>query len=81
MVKPIPDGYTTVTPYLIIDGVADAIAFYEKAFGAKEVMRLPIPGTDRIAHAEITIGGDHAATRAGAMLSVGRAHPGADDEE
>ncbi|MEQ8507182.1 MAG: VOC family protein [Rhodospirillales bacterium] len=59
MVKPIPDGYTTVTPYLIIDGVADAIAFYEKAFGAKEVMRLPIPGTDRIAHAEITIGGDH----------------------
>jgi uncharacterized glyoxalase superfamily protein PhnB len=59
MVKPIPDGYSAVTPYLIIDGVAAAIEFYKAAFGAEEVMRLEIPGTDRIAHAEIKIRGDH----------------------
>lgn len=59
MVKPIPDGYSTVTPYIIVDGAAAAIAFYAEAFGAKEVMRLPLPGTDRLMHAEITIGGDH----------------------
>ncbi|PIW30624.1 MAG: glyoxalase [Rhodospirillales bacterium CG15_BIG_FIL_POST_REV_8_21_14_020_66_15] len=59
MVDPIPDGYTAVTPYLIVDGAAQAIEFYKKALGAVEVMRLEIPDTDRIAHAEITIGGDH----------------------
>jgi PhnB protein len=59
MVKPIPDGYTAVTPYIIVDGAAQAIEFYKKAFGAEEVMRLPLPGTDRLGHAEITIGGAH----------------------
>ena len=58
MVKPIPDGYTAVTPYITVTGAAEAIAFYEKAFGAQEKFRLPVPGTDKVAHAEITIGGD-----------------------
>ncbi len=56
-VNPIPDGYTAVTPYLIVDDAAAAIAFYQEAFGAAEVMRLVAPGSDRIVHAEITIGG------------------------
>lgn len=55
-VKKIPDGYTAVTPYLTIKGAAQAIEFYKKAFGAQEVMRVPMPD-GRIAHAEITIGG------------------------
>ena len=54
-VKPIPDGYHTVTPYLIINGAADAIEFYKQAFGAAEVMRLPAPG-GKLGHAEIQIG-------------------------
>jgi PhnB protein len=54
-VKPIPDGYHSVTPYLIIKGAADALAFYTKAFGATEVMRFPGPD-NRIGHAEIRVG-------------------------
>ena len=54
--KPVPDGYHSVTPYLAIDGAADAIAFYKKAFGATEVMRMPAPG-GKVGHAEIEIGG------------------------
>ncbi|HSE85137.1 MAG TPA: VOC family protein [Candidatus Binatia bacterium] len=53
--KPIPKGYHVVTPYLSVQGAADAIAFYKKAFGAKEVMRMPGPG-GTIGHAEIQIG-------------------------
>jgi PhnB protein len=54
-VKPIPDGYHTVTPYLIVKDAARAIEFYEQAFGATERMRLTDPG-GRVGHAEITIG-------------------------
>ena len=54
-VKPIPDGYHSVTPYLIIDGAARALDFYKRAFDAKELMRIPSPG-DKIGHAEIKIG-------------------------
>jgi PhnB protein len=54
MAKPIPDGYHTVTPYLRIRGAADAIEFYKKAFGAEELMRLPMG--DKLGHAEIRIG-------------------------
>lgn len=57
-VKPIPDGYNAVTPYLIVDGAAAAIEFYKKIFGAKEVMRMPAPG-GRIGHAEVKIGDSH----------------------
>ena len=54
MAKPIPEGYHSVTPYLIIDGATDAIDFYKQAFGAKENFRMPVG--DRIAHAELEIG-------------------------
>ena len=54
-VKPIPDNYHRITPYLIVDGAAKAIEFYERAFGATELMRMPAPG-DKIGHAEIKVG-------------------------
>jgi PhnB protein len=54
-VKPIPDGYHTATPYLIIQGAAKAIEFYKQAFGATELMRIEGPG-GTIGHAEIKIG-------------------------
>lgn len=54
-VKPIPDGYHSVTPYLIVDDAARALEFYKKAFGAVELMRMPAPG-GKIGHAEIRIG-------------------------
>lgn len=57
-VKPIPDGYSSVTPYLIVDGAADAIAFYKKAFDAVEILRMDGPD-NRIGHAEIKIGDSH----------------------
>jgi PhnB protein len=53
--KPIPDGYHTATPYLIVSGAAKAIEFYKQAFGAKELMRLADP-TGKVGHAEIKIG-------------------------
>ena len=53
-VKPIPDGYHSVTPYLVIDGAGEAIEFYKQAFGATEVLRMPMG--DKVAHAEIRIG-------------------------
>ena len=56
-VNPVPQGYHTVTPYLVVDGAANAIDFYVKAFGAEEVMRMPMG--DRIGHAEIRIGDSH----------------------
>ena len=55
MVKSRPDGYPTLTPYLIVRGAADAIAFYTRVFGAKLRMQLPGPG-GRIGHAELEIG-------------------------
>lgn len=55
-VKPIPDAYHAVTPYLCIAGAAGALDFYKKAFGAKEIMRVAAP-ENRIGHAEIEIGG------------------------
>jgi len=54
-VKPIPEGYHSVTPYLIIKGASDAIEFYKKAFGATELFRFATPG-GQIGHAEIKIG-------------------------
>jgi PhnB protein len=54
-VKPIPDGYPQVSPYLAVDGAADAIAFYQQVFGAIERMRMPGPdGT--IGHCELELG-------------------------
>lgn len=54
-VKPIPEGYHNVTPYLFIRGAARAIDFYKNVFGAKERMRMPGPD-GRIGHAELQIG-------------------------
>lgn len=54
-VKPIPEGYPSLTPYLIVDRAAEAIEFYRKAFGASERMRMPAPD-GKIGHAEIEIG-------------------------
>ena len=53
-VKAIPDGYHSVTPYLIVDGAAEAIRWYSSALGAEEMLRMPMG--DKIGHAEIRIG-------------------------
>ena len=65
-VRPIPEGYHSVTPYLVVDGAAEAIRWYGQAFGATEALRLAMPaqsdseggveGGDKIGHAEIRIG-------------------------
>jgi PhnB protein len=56
--KPIPEGYHSVTPYMICKRAAEAIEFYKKAFGAVEVMRMAGPN-GQIGHAEIKIGDSH----------------------
>ena len=58
MAKPIPEGYHAVTPYLICKGAAQAIEFYKKALGAKELFRMDGPG-GTIGHAELLIGDSH----------------------
>jgi len=55
-VKPIPDGFTAVTPYLTVNDAAAAIDFYKRAFGAEESYRLNGPDC-KVMHAEIRIGG------------------------
>ncbi len=57
-VKPIPEGYHTVTPYLVVHDGAGAIEFYKKAFGAIETMRMGGPD-GKVGHAEIRIGDSH----------------------
>jgi PhnB protein len=54
-VKPIPEGYHTLTPYLAVEDASKAIEFYKDAFGAEEFIRMPGPG-GTIAHAELQIG-------------------------
>jgi uncharacterized glyoxalase superfamily protein PhnB len=54
-VRPIPEGYRTVTPHLVCEQASEAIAFYKKAFGAIEIARLPGPD-GKIMHAELRIG-------------------------
>ena len=54
-VKPIPDGYHTVTPHLALRDAAKAIDFYQKAFGAEELFRMPGPG-GIVMHAQVKIG-------------------------
>lgn len=56
-VRPIPEGYHSVTPYLIVKGAAAALEFYKKAFGAIETVRMQDGA--RIGHAEIVIGDSH----------------------
>ena len=54
-VRAIPDGYSSVTPYLIVNGAAQALDYYKMAFDAQELMRFPSPD-GKIVHAEIQIG-------------------------
>jgi uncharacterized glyoxalase superfamily protein PhnB len=74
-VKPIPDGYHSITPYLVVPGVAKLIDFLKLAFGAEEIYRMAMPdGTVR--HAELQIGnsrimmGDASGSKSGAMPAV-----------
>ena len=55
--KPVPDDYGAVTSMLIVDGAAQLIEFMEKAFGAAQRLRMPMPD-GKVAHAELTIGGE-----------------------
>lgn len=56
-VKPIPDGFHGATPYITCRGAAGAIAFYKKAFGAVEIVRIDgPPGSNLVGHAEVRIG-------------------------
>jgi len=54
-VNPIPEGFHTVTPYLIVEKAVDALAYYQRAFDAVETLRLAGP-SGKVAHAEIRIG-------------------------
>ena len=59
MAHPIPKGFHTITPHLVVKGGAEAIEFYKRAFGAKELSRMPFPGPDgqvKLGHAELQIG-------------------------
>lgn len=54
-VNPIPEGFHTVTPHLVVKGAADAVEFYHQAFGAKEISRMPGP-RGKLMHVELRIG-------------------------
>ena len=54
-VKPVPEGYHTVTPFLVLKDAHRAIEFYKRAFGAEERFRMPTPD-GKVAHAELQIG-------------------------
>ncbi len=55
--NPIPEGFHSVTPHMVVRGAADAIAFYARAFGAEELVRMPMPtDPEAVMHAEIRIG-------------------------
>lgn len=58
-VKPIPEGFHTITPSLVVGDARSAIDFYERAFGAEEVHSMTMPGGTRIIHADLKIGDSH----------------------
>lgn len=57
MTNPIPEGQEGLLPHLVCDPCAEAIEFYKQAFGAEEVCRMPMPGSDKLMHAQILIDG------------------------
>ncbi len=57
MTQTIPDGQQGLIPHLVCDPCNEAIEFYKKAFAAEEVFRMPMPGSDKILHAQILIDG------------------------
>jgi PhnB protein len=56
MIKPIPDGFHTITPHIIVQDAARAIELYKKAFGAQEQARMFSPDGTRVMHAQLKIG-------------------------
>jgi uncharacterized glyoxalase superfamily protein PhnB len=78
MARPIPEGFHTITPHLVIKGASEAIEFYKRAFGAEEICRMPMPGNDgqmKIGHAELRIG-DSVLFLADEFPSYGSVGPG-----
>jgi PhnB protein len=71
----IPEGYNSLTPYLVIKGAAEAIDYYKKVFGATEIVRMPAPG-GKIGHAELQIG-DSRLMLADENPSMGQGHTSA----
>jgi uncharacterized glyoxalase superfamily protein PhnB len=67
MTKPIPDGFYTITPHLIVPDGAKAIEFYKKAFGAQEIERFMTPDGKSVMHAQLKVGSS--------MLMLGSEHP------
>jgi PhnB protein len=55
-IKPVPEGFHTLTPHLVVKGASQAIEFYKKAFGAEEITRVPGPDGKSLIHAELKIG-------------------------
>ena len=74
-VKPIPEGYPQVMPYLTVDGASAAIDFYTTVFGAKERLRMPAPD-GKVGHAELEIG-DSVVMLADAFADMGNQTPAA----
>jgi PhnB protein len=58
-IKPIPEGFHTLTAHLVVKGASQAIEFYKKAFGAEEVGRLTGPNGNSVMHADLKIGDSH----------------------
>src|ERR1051326_5131064 len=67
MAKPIPDGFNTITPSLIVSDGAKAIEFYKKAFGAQETEKFMSPDGKGVMHAQLKIGNS--------MVMLGSEHP------
>jgi PhnB protein len=62
-VKPIPSGFHTVTPHLVVKDASKAIEFYKQAFGAQELARMTAPDGKSIMHADLQIGDSHRPAR------------------
>jgi PhnB protein len=58
-IKPVPEGFHTITPHLVVKGASQAIEFYKKAFGAEELSRMPGPDGKSLMHASLRIGDSH----------------------
>jgi len=58
-VRPVPEGFHTITANFSVDGAHDAIAFYKKAFGAEEIAIAPDPSGKKVWHGDIKIGDSH----------------------
>ena len=56
LIKAVPNGFHTLTPHLVVKGASEAIDFYQRAFGAEEIKRMPGPDGKSIMHAELKIG-------------------------